>query len=319
MTSAAVPDTRILQVCVIVDDLDHAAAQYRALLGVDVPTDVQVTHAHDHTRATYHGQPMDARARIVSVMLGDVAFELLQPLDEGSVWMDHLRAHGPSVHHIAFHVPRSAPAAAHFQDHGYAVTQRGLFTGRTGMYTYLDTDARLGVTVELLEHYHGGNPPASPPFPPDRGLGSDELMQVGVVVADVHAAVRAYREVLGLPEPAWVEIRPDDDPHATYRGRPLTADAQLAIFQLGQVQLEVFQPGARDSAWRQFLDDHGPGAHHIAFRVPDTARVTDHLARHGTEVLQQGSSSDGRWRYTYYPTERDLGVVLEVLEARRPA
>ncbi|MFC3833554.1 MULTISPECIES: hypothetical protein [Deinococcus] len=42
------------------------------------------------------------------------------------------------------------------------------------------------------------------------------------------------------------------------------------------------------------------------------------VRRHGTEVLQR-SSSDGRWLYTYYPTERDLGVVLEVLEARRPA
>jgi hypothetical protein len=55
---------------------------------------------------------MNARAKIVSFMTGTVAFELLQPLEAGSVWMDHLNKYGPSLHHVAFNVPRIAPAAA---------------------------------------------------------------------------------------------------------------------------------------------------------------------------------------------------------------
>jgi len=316
MSVPHLPDTRILQVCVIVDDLERAAEQYRRLLAVDVPSDVQITRAHDHTRATYHAEPMDARAAIVSFMLGSVAFELLQPLDEGSIWMDHLQSHGPSLHHIAFHVPRSAPAAAHFEDHGYAVTQQGLFTGRSGMYTYLATDQRLGVTVELLEHYEAGAPALPLPWPAERGLGSVDLMQVGLIVRDAQAAAQAYREVLDLPEAHWVQIRSDDDEHATFQGAPLATEAELAIFQLGQIQLEIFEPGPSPSAWRQFLDERGPGAHHIAFRVPDTQRVIEHFAAHNISRVQQGSSSDGRWTYTYFDTQATLGVMLEVLEAR---
>ena len=314
MSDSSVPDKTFFQICVIVDNLERYAENYRTILGFDVPHEVQVTRRHDHTRATYHGTPMDARAKIVSWMLGRVAFELLQPIEEGSVWMDHLRKHGPSLHHVALHVPRAAPAAAFFADHGYTVTQQGLFTGRTGMYVYLDTDKDLGVTFELLEHYQNGSHPAPKPFPEGKGIGTDEVVQVGLVVRDIATTAERYREVLGLPEPDQQQTPGFEISEATFAGEPTNATARLAFFDFGQAQLELIEPDSIPSVWRNALNANSESAHHIAFRVEDTQRAVEHFARHGIGVVQQGYYGDRSGMYTYMDSEAALGLTIELLE-----
>ncbi len=314
MFESSVPDKRFLQICVVVDDLERYAENYRAILGFDVPREVQVTRAHDHTRATYLGQPMDARAKIVSWAMGEVAFELLEPLDPSSVWMDHLQKRGPSLHHVAFHVPRTAPAAAFFADRGYRVTQQGLFTGRTGMYAYLDTDKDLGVILELLEHYRDDSHPALKPFPTDKGIGTDAVIQVGLVVNDIAATARRYQDVLGLPEPSQQRTPGFEITEATFRGEPTEATAKLAFFDFGQAQLELIEPDHVPSVWRNALNANGESAHHIAFRVQDTGRAVEHFARHGVGVAQQGFYGDRSGMYTYMDSEASLGLIIELLE-----
>ncbi len=309
-----IPDKTFFQICIIVDDLERYAENYRTILGFDVPRDVQITHTFDHTQATYHGQPMNSRAKIVSWMMGQVAFEILQPIDEPSTWMDFLKKHGPGLHHVAFNVPRTAPAAAHFADKGYKVTQQGLFTGRSGMYAYLDTDKDLAVTIELLEHYHNGAHPKRPPFPADKGIGTDLVCQVGLVVNDIQKTAARYREVLDLPEPRWVQTPGYEVVETTFKGQPSEATSKLAFFDFGQAQLELIQPDSIPSVWRNDLNAKGDSAHHIAFQV-DTERAVKHFAAHGIGIAQQGLYGDRRGVYTYMDSQDKLGITIELLES----
>ncbi|MCC7209765.1 MAG: VOC family protein, partial [Anaerolineae bacterium] len=132
------------QICVIVRDVERTVQRYAEIFDFPLP-EVQTTLLHDHTHATYFGQPTDARASLVCFEIGQIQFELLQPLDPPSSWMDHLVRHGEGIHHIAFFVPKTDVVTASFAEQGYVVTQQGLFTGQHGMYTYLDTDKDLGV------------------------------------------------------------------------------------------------------------------------------------------------------------------------------
>ena len=77
MFDSSIPDKSFFQICIIVDDLERYAENYLTILGFDVPSDVQITRAYDHTQATYYGKPMNARAKITSFLMGQVAFELL--------------------------------------------------------------------------------------------------------------------------------------------------------------------------------------------------------------------------------------------------
>jgi methylmalonyl-CoA/ethylmalonyl-CoA epimerase len=310
----SIPDKTFSQICIIVDDAEQYADNYRRILGYNVPDEYQITHLHDHTQALYFGKPLNARAKITSFLMGSVAFEILEPLDEGSVWADYLKKHGTGIHHVAFHVLRSAPATAHWVDKGYTVTQQGMFTGRTGMYTYLDTDKDLGITIELLEHYHSNAHPPAPAFPLDRGIGTDIVMQVGLVTNNMEAMIERYRKALDLPEPFRVETPGYDVTETTFNGHPTEARAKLAFFDFGQVQLELIQPDSVPSVWRNYLDEKGDSAHHIAFRVQNTQKAVEHFAKHGINVLQQGLYGDRRGMYTYMNSVASLGVIFELLE-----
>lgn len=315
MVHTSIPEKVFIQVCVIVDDAERYAANYRKILGFNMSDEYQITRAHDHTLATYYGQPMDARAKITFCLLGSVAFELLQPLDDGSVWMDYLKQHGPGIHHVALAVPRTAPAVASFADCGYRVTQQGLFTGRTGMYTYLDTEKKLGTTIEFLEFYNGQSKPVSPPFPADNGIGTDIVIQVGLVVEDIAQAVQNYRDVLDLPEPRWVQTPGYAITETMFMGQPTEATAKLAFFDFGQLQLELIEPDPTPSVWRNYLNEKGNSGHHIAFRVQDTQKAVDHFAQFGIGVAQQGLYGDRSGMYTYMDSEAELGVIIELLES----
>ena len=153
MTVQGLDDKAIFQVCVIVDDVEKYAKKYSEIFGLEMPQEYQITAGHEVTKATYHGKPTEAKAKIVSWWLGQVQFELLQPLGGPSEWQDFLDKHGVGVHHIAFRVKGSNDVAASFGKHGIEVTQQGYFTPPTGQYTYLGTEAALGTTVELLEFF----------------------------------------------------------------------------------------------------------------------------------------------------------------------
>jgi methylmalonyl-CoA/ethylmalonyl-CoA epimerase len=153
MTVQGLGDKSIFQICVIVDDVEKYAKQYSEILGLPVPKEYHITAGHSETKATYHGRPTEAKAKIVSWQLGPVQFELLEPLGGQSEWQDFLDRNGVGLHHIAFRVEGSDDVATSFGKHGINVTQQGLFTGSPGMYTYLDTQDKLGTTVELLEFF----------------------------------------------------------------------------------------------------------------------------------------------------------------------
>jgi len=148
----------------------------------------------------------------------------------------------------------------------------------------------------------------TPPF------GNNIVCQVGLLVNDIEAAARRYCEVFGVEMPPIIETPGYAISKTTYHGEPSDATAKLAFFSFGQVQIELIEPDAQSSVWRDYLDEHGEGVHHIAFQVEDTDRTVEHLKEHRIDVLQQGLYSDASGMYTYVDSVPMLGVMLELLQ-----
>lgn len=146
----------------------------------------------------------------------------------------------------------------------------------------------------------------------NKGLGTNLICQVGLIVRDIERSVEAYSRILGLPRPQIVITDPPEIAHTRFRGQPTDARAKLAFFEMGQVSLELIEPLGGPSTWREFLDEKGEGVHHIAFFIKNTDQVVQYLAGQGIEVLQQGDYTGGR--YTYVDSVAALGVILELLE-----
>jgi catechol 2,3-dioxygenase-like lactoylglutathione lyase family enzyme len=313
MTVTGIDKKVLVQVCIIVADVEKTTRAYADFFELPMP-EFQTTLLNDHTHATYFGNPTDARAKLVCFEIGQIQFELLQPLDPPSSWKDHLDQHGEGIHHIAFFVPNTDVVANSFAEHGYVVTQQGLFTGQHGMYTYLDTDKDMGVVIELLEHYGGSPVLQGPPYDPSKGIGTDIVVQVGIIVKDIAQTAQRWMEVLGLPEPRAFVTPGYAQVETTYHGQPSEATAKLAFFDFGQIQIELIEPDEKPSTWRDFLNEKGEGAHHIAFQVKNTQQAVERFAQSGMPVIQQGLYSDRSGMYTYLNTQAVLATTIELLE-----
>jgi catechol 2,3-dioxygenase-like lactoylglutathione lyase family enzyme len=305
----------VTQVCIIVRDVEKTVARYREIFGFE-PQEMQITLAHADVDVTYYGKPTDARAKFTWFNIGQLQFEIMQPLDPQSTWYDHLEKHGEGIHHIAFFVPSTDPAAESFEAEGYTITQQGLFTGKTGKYTYLNTDKDMGVTIELLEVFGLPDPTLqAPPWPADKGIGTDIVNQVGIIISDIETMAQRISDVLGIPKPPIFSTPGHEVVKTMYNGQPCYGTAKLAFFNLGQIQLELIEPDEKPSVWREFLERTGGGAHHIAFPIKDTKRVVEYLAQQGIPVTQQGFYGDLSGMYTYTDSEAQLGTTVELLES----
>jgi len=146
----------------------------------------------------------------------------------------------------------------------------------------------------------------------DKVLDSKVLVQVGLVVRDIEAKIAAYADLFGVEKPGWSFTDPLERAHTKYRGQLTEARAKLAFFQLGSVSLELIEPVGSPSTWQEFLDEHGEGVHHIAFRIQGMADQVAMLEGKGMPLVQRGEYTGGR--YAYIDAVPHLGVVLELLE-----
>ncbi|HTN60691.1 MAG TPA: lactoylglutathione lyase, partial [Devosia sp.] len=72
--------------------------------------------------------------------------------------------------------------------------------------------------------------------------------------------------------------------------------------------------GPEKSAWRDLLEQKGPGCHHIAFKTTNLTKRDAYLESKGHKLLQRGEFDGSHGRYAYYDTVKALGVMIELLE-----
>ncbi len=133
----------------------------------------------------------------------------------------------------------------------------------------------------------------------------ERVDQIGVVVRDVDACIRAYEKILG--EGAFVSIE-GEEPAILGDGREIMIRGKLAFAQLGPVQLELIEIKGGPSIHVEFLETNGEGIHHIGVYVSDFDERLEKFRKLGVNVLQQGK---GMRRYAYLDTKP---IMLELIE-----
>jgi len=150
----------VAQVAIVVPDLEEAVEQYWRLFGIG-PWHFYTYGTGLCTKMTYHGEPAEYRMRVALGYLGPTRIELIEPLDGDTVYADFVQEHGYGVHHFGVLVDDMEEALAQAEAAGLTVTMDGAGFGRDGdgHYAYLDTESRIGVTIELIERPQGRRPP----------------------------------------------------------------------------------------------------------------------------------------------------------------
>lgn len=136
-------------------------------------------------------------------------------------------------------------------------------------------------------------PPETPPLPLAR------LDHVGVAVRSLEEAVAFYRDVLGFAPRA-----------------PEAADgASIIAMAAGGVDLELLSSADPESPVGKYVARHGPGIHHLCFRVPDLAQALHRCRAAGYRLIDEAPrpGADGR-RVAFLHPKATAGILLELTD-----
>ena len=128
-----------------------------------------------------------------------------------------------------------------------------------------------------------------------------KLNHLAVVVDDMDAALRFWRESLGLAQAGAIES--------------VAAEAvDIAFLSLGDAHIELIQPKSEGSGVAKYLAKRGPGLHHLCLEVADLDAKLEALSARGCELInEKPRERDGR-RYAFIHPRSTGGVLLELYE-----
>ncbi len=137
------------------------------------------------------------------------------------------------------------------------------------------------------------------------------FVQVGYVVRELQAAETWFEQTLGVPSFFRME-NVTFGADCSYRGQPYDAAVHISLGYLGETQIELIQPVRGASLYTEFLEQKGPGLHHLGFDVPDFAASLTALHQSGLELVAQGRMGPGN-EFAYFDCEAHGTSSIEIL------
>jgi methylmalonyl-CoA/ethylmalonyl-CoA epimerase len=139
--------TKTMQIGIVVRDLDATMRKYVDDYGIGPWTIFEFNPGNAKTLREY-GQPVKRSWRVAVAMVGQLQWELIEPLDDESIYARFLAEQGGGVHHIAVAAQSFDEMLAMEAKRGNDVVLSGEFEGVK--VAYLDTHRDLGVILEIF-------------------------------------------------------------------------------------------------------------------------------------------------------------------------
>jgi methylmalonyl-CoA/ethylmalonyl-CoA epimerase len=125
------------------------------------------------------------------------------------------------------------------------------------------------------------------------------LDHVAILVSDLDAAVRLYRDVYGL-DLAEIEEVP-------------TEKVRVAIFGRGAGRIELVCPTDPESALAKRIREKGEGLHHVCLAVPDVEAAMASLRARGAPLLdEKPRPGAGGSKVAFVHPKGSRGVLVEL-------
>lgn len=134
-----------------------------------------------------------------------------------------------------------------------------------------------------------------------RSARISKVHHVAVVVSDIDASTRFYRDTLGLTLETVMPIPSDR--------------VTIAFLPVGDVKIELVQPTDDTTGVARFLAGKGEGFHHVCFEVPDVAEALTRLAIDGVELIDSAPRKGAEGPVAFLHPKSCHGVLVELIEA----
>ena len=129
----------------------------------------------------------------------------------------------------------------------------------------------------------------------------EAIDHTGVAVADVDTSLPFYRDVLGMV--------------LVHRETLAEQGVEAALLDVGDAHVELIAPLGSGSPVARFLSAHGPGLHHVAYRVRDIDTVLASLSAAGVALIDERPRTGIRGsRVAFLHPAAAGGVLTEIVE-----
>jgi methylmalonyl-CoA epimerase len=128
-----------------------------------------------------------------------------------------------------------------------------------------------------------------------------KIDHIGIAVADIEAALKIYRDALGLTL-AKTETVPEQA-------------VKVAFLPTGESEIELVEPTSSDSGIARFLAKRGEGIHHICLEVDDIQATMAQMAAQGMALIDKTPrAGSGGQKYAFVHPKSAHGVLIELYE-----
>ncbi len=151
-----------------------------------------------------------------------------------------------------------------------------------------------------------------PPLP----LLRNGVAQIAFVVKDLDRTVRNYHRFFGIGPWYFYTYGKPLVPRMTRNGKPSHYTMRIALSHFGSMRIELIEQVAGDTVYREFIDRHGYGIHHLGFLVEDMQEAIAQAEAAGFPMTQDGAGfgPDGDGHYAYLDTEEQIGTTIELIQ-----
>ena len=127
-----------------------------------------------------------------------------------------------------------------------------------------------------------------------------KIDHIGIVVHDIHRALRVYGAALGLPLKEVLAV-PEQK-------------VEVAFLPLGESNIELVQPTSSDTGIAKYLEKHGEGIHHICIEVGDIEAALARLKAYDVRLIDQEPRQGAHGRVAFVHPKGAHGVLIELVE-----
>lgn len=328
--------TKIEQISIMVEDIDEVVRVFTDEYGIGPwlvvnfgkkeNDDAFNKNAVDIKDTCLHGKYVGEYAAKIAVCdIEGFQIELLQPLDDRSLFSEFVRERGIGGQHIS--IDNTIPFESllgRMAANGYPLSQLAMIDHGKEKCAFVDHMRLLGIHFELHDRPAGFEKPDVEPEIRTVKDGVKPLFkrinQLAFVVEDARQAAKYLADAYGLGSFLIVNFGDCHDgkgfiavEDAEVNGEKIgTYGAHMAACQIGDIQLELLQPVDDKDVLAQFLKEKGPGFHHMCFELAEDYDACMKRMHEAGYTKGQNAFIDHQELCSYVDHRDLLGCYLEI-------
>jgi len=142
------------------------------------------------------------------------------------------------------------------------------------------------------------------------------MAQVCIVVPDLDKAVKNFYHTFGIGPWHFYTYGKPLVKRMTRNGKPTEYKMKVALSYFGTMRLELIEPLEGDTVYKEFIEKHGYGVHHLGILTDNMQESIQKAEEAGIKMTMDGAGfgPDDDGHYGYLDTEDLISTTLELIE-----